>query len=63
MARYKVLVDSVIGSGIVKAGEIIEYDGESEGTPGSNLELIPDPAHARFDTEQGKAAGNKAAAK
>ena len=44
MARYKVLVDSVIGSGLVKAGEIIEYDGKSEGEPGPNLELVKESA-------------------
>lgn len=40
MAKYRVLEKSVIGSGIVEAGEIIDYDGESEGAPGANLELI-----------------------
>lgn len=40
MAQYKVLVDSVIGSGLVKAGSIIEYDGKSEGKPGANLQLV-----------------------
>ncbi|MGD0961574.1 MAG: hypothetical protein ABSB19_17330 [Methylomonas sp.] len=39
--KYRVLQDSVIGSGLVKAGEIIEYDGVSEGKPGANLELLP----------------------
>ena len=42
MAKYKVLVKSVIGSGIVEAGAIIDYDGESEGVPSENLALIPD---------------------
>jgi hypothetical protein len=40
MAKYRVLVDSVIGSGLVKARTIIEYDGKSEGKPGPNLELV-----------------------
>ena len=53
MAKYKVLQDSVIGSGLVKAGEIIEYDGVSEGKPGANLELIPD-THQTFDTDTQK---------
>lgn len=65
MARYRVLEDSVIGHGLVKAGEIIEYDGKSEGTPGRNLELIPEklprrktpaadgPVPAVFDPDNG----------
>ncbi|MDD4915730.1 MAG: hypothetical protein PHW13_11920 [Methylococcales bacterium] len=40
MAQYEVLADSVIGSGLVKAGAIIEYDGKSEGKPGANLRLV-----------------------
>jgi hypothetical protein len=40
MAQYRVLVDSAIGTGLVKAGTIIEYDGKSEGKPGPNLELV-----------------------
>ena len=43
----------MIGSGLVKAGEIIEYDGVSEGKPGANLELIPD-THQTFDTDTQK---------
>lgn len=42
MAKYEVLVDSVIGSGVVKAGAVIEYDGKSEGKPGSHLRLVRD---------------------
>jgi hypothetical protein len=43
MAQYRVLVDSVIGSGLVKAGTVIEYDGKTEGRPGANLELVRGP--------------------
>ncbi|WP_347989912.1 hypothetical protein [Methylomonas sp. AM2-LC] len=50
MAKYRVLVDSVIGSGLVKAGEIIEYDGKSEGKPGPNLELIKESKQAAVKT-------------
>lgn len=40
MAKYEVLVDSVILGRVVKAGEVIEYDGKSEGKPGANLRLV-----------------------
>lgn len=43
MAQYRVLVDSFIGLRLVKAGEVIEYDGKSEGKPGHNLELVKGP--------------------
>jgi len=43
MAQYRVLVDTAIGNGLVKAGSVIEYDGKSEGKPGANLELIKSP--------------------
>ena len=41
MAQYEVLEDTVIGTGLAKAGSIVEYDGKSEGKPGPNLRLMP----------------------
>ena len=58
MAKYRVLVDSVIGTGLAKAGTVIEYDGVSEGSPGENLELIPEV----LPKAKGKSAGQFAAA-
>ena len=52
MPKYEVLQDSVIGSGIVKAGTIIEYDGKSEGEPGDNLRLIKEPKKRPVPTEE-----------
>ena len=57
MAKYKVLADSVIGPGLVKAGEIIEYDGVSEGKPGDNLELIVEEPPKRPQATAQKSGG------
>jgi hypothetical protein len=50
MAKYKVLVDSVIGPGLVRAGTLIDYDGVSEGEPGDNLELVREDKKAPAKT-------------